>query len=311
MDLSVGAYNKIELSSGYNNAVMNEPLHFGVSQSQNSFSKIARSDIPEVKDNLTKSGVNFKKPFEPGERNITDYLNIENIENFGINSSINSLSFMLQVDANGDRSLFDVAKLYEEESERVKGLTNITNKERELRLQALDSAFVETARFLYSTTTGADIGRNFDTLTGFVENAIQNLQVGGLSKKTQSLMVQAMDRTVTFYKTLILHEARDKMINQRMMQKGRRLSRKEIIDIDAQNNKNYKKQLDKIRDMLNNPFNQLKWTPTVNSDEKGQNEDGLLNIADEENIDQENINEENTVEEASSEDIPSENSSEA
>jgi hypothetical protein len=310
MDLSIGAYGNIELSGVYNKDTVNEPLYFGVSKDPDSFSKYVRPDIPEINDTLSKR-LYPSMAIETGARNLTDFLDIKAI---GVKQSINDMSLMLQVGVNYEwRSLFDVAKLYEEESVRVMGLTDITEKERELRIYVLDNAFVEVARFLHSQTNGADIGRNFDTLSDFVQNAIQNIQTSGLSEKTQSLMIQAMDRTVTFYKDKILFEALSKTVNQRMKQKGWGLSREEIKALSYEQYKVYREQLGKIRAMFDSSFSQLKRSQAVASGEN-TNDESVPNISDEENIGEETSLEvsilENSSEETTSEASNSESPSE-
>jgi hypothetical protein len=307
MDVNLGAYNEFELSGTYQKG-LNESLHVGISQDQDMFSKFNNTRNAEINDTFSKPNRSVID-LASGAKNITDYMDVEFI---GSNRSIERLSIMLQYGANAEqRSLFEAAKVYEEEWERVMGLTDITEKERDLRLHILDSAFVDASRFLFSQTATNDTGRNFDTLTNFTQNAIKNIQASGLSERTQRLMIQAMDRTVTFYKDEILFQDLSKMVNQRSVQKGWGLTSEEVKAIAAERNKIYKQQLDRLKSILNNPFNQSKWISTVIPDKKVNSENDSLNITDEENIDDEsiddesiddeNIDEDDTVDESSSE----------
>lgn len=293
MDLTIGAY-KNELSNVYGD-VINKPLHVqptDISKDQYDSSKYAFSN--EINDNLPKR-VNYTEAIKTGARNLTDYLEIKEL---GVEYSINVMQQMLRFTPDyKERSLFDMAKLYEDEYNRVKGLTDITEADRGVRLHVLDKAFSKASDFTCSILdTSGDLGKNFDYVVKFTENAISNIQVSGLSEKTQAFMIELVSKQVNFYKNQIMNEA----IHRSIVKDGKKngwgenpnntKTKQDQINeskyiVDGQN-KIFKKYLDKIKSMLDNPLNNLLWTPNDVSNENVKIEKTVnKEISSEDNID--------------------------
>ncbi len=306
MDLSIGGYAN-GLSAAYRD-VLSKPLYFEQAvvskeqKEQHNASKITFSD--EVKDNLSYSydpGV-IETAIKTGARNITDYINLQGSN---IEFNINAIEFMLGSTATGARSLFDMSKLYEDEYNRVKGLTDITESERELRLRVLDEGFLRVSQFSYSFIAAnvSNIGRSFNDLIEFTENATKNIKVSGLSERTQALMMKSLHGGVAFYKNNLMNQAIRKGMEEYARLKGGKLtpSQEEFEAIVEMQYKKHKDYLDRLRILLNPQLDQLNWKSNVVSNQNA-------NV--EEDVDKETSSEVSSSEDSSEEDVYAETSPE-
>lgn len=263
MDLTIGAG-----TYGMPGTVINTPLSVeptNISKEQYNSSKVAfsreiidnlsKQDLPKLPEQNLREIAPYDYAIKTGARNLTDFIDLGYIKANGVDHSRRMLEQMLWSKPDyQQRGFFDMAKLYEEEYNRVKGLTDITEKDRDARLYVLDKAFLTTSRQGHSSeaaNTGG-VGRNFDTLANYAQNATDNIRASGLSQRTQGLMIQSLDKTLDFYKHKLMNEKISKALTQKEEHRGWGVTPRELKIISAQQYKKYKHYLDKINDILKN-----------------------------------------------------------
>jgi hypothetical protein len=141
--------------------------------------------------------------FEAEAKSISDILShkFRSLDD-GIHAVSNALS------TKSNRSLLEMAKIFENESLHIKNLTNITEKDRASRLELLEKGFAEAAYWLFFEP--ALSSHNMDFLVNFATNAAQNIDITGLKDETKNLLFEGLSRAVSG----AFHSIQNKAINE-------------------------------------------------------------------------------------------------
>jgi hypothetical protein len=109
-----------------------------------------------------------------------------------IDDGIHTVSNALAIKANG--SIFEMAKIFEEESALLRGLVNITEDERASRLHLLERGFADAAYWNFFGQTCSL--RNMDSLVNYATNAALNIDITGLKDETKNLLFEGLSKAV-------------------------------------------------------------------------------------------------------------------
>jgi hypothetical protein len=255
-------------------------------------------DIP-INDNFSKSNMVFTSE----AKSISDILalNFRSVDD-GIRAVHNALAM------NSNKSFYEMAKIFEDESALIKSLTNISENEKDSRLHLLERGFAEASYWLFFESTISL--KDMDSLVNFADNAAKNIDIIGLKDETKNLLFEGLSRAVTGS----FNDIRNKAINAEITQYLETVKQKNRYKLSIPDDEQTK-QLRQYRAELFNKYlealKKLDWLSLDSPKMRKFDEDNLINTTDKENAIEESANDDTSPEvsetDDSSEETPSEN----
>jgi hypothetical protein len=233
---------------------------------------------------------------------------LHGLRNGGMDAASNSVREMLMYSMDGERSLLEVAKYFEEQLSRLDNMTaddakrlGMSEDERALVRVALEKGLYQSARQL--ANFAIPLGSEMETINKSAKNMIDNIMVSNLDDRTKSIILKATNDVVAhgqnFLRNRAVMDAVHNFIEQNFLAlvtrdrkrfTGEGLKTIEEFSKTARNDFNEKHRglIDGFNAMMYGALNSLNQPLFTNSIAMPkQNEDGLNRVSDEENEDEE------------------------
>jgi hypothetical protein len=250
-----------------------------------------------INDNFIKSNMVFTSE----AKNISDILalNFRSVDD-GIRAVQNALAM------NSNKSIYEMAKIFEDESALIKSLINISEDERDSRLHLLERGFAEASYWLFFESTISL--NNMDSLVDFADNAAKNIDIIGLKDETKNLLFEGLSKAVTGS----FNDIRNKAISAEITQYLETIKQKNRYKLNIPDDEQTK-QLRQYRAELFNKYlealKKLDWLSLDSPKMRKFDEDNLINTTDKENAIEKSANDDTSSEvsktDDSSEETPS------
>jgi hypothetical protein len=184
---------------------------------------------------------------------------------------------------DGKRSIWDMARKFEEHSASLENNTGISQEQREFMQRLLEQGLAEAINrnFQASNADNKEVGRNLQSLKQVTQNAVSNILASGLNDKTKSVMLDGIDTAVSQMQSMILRRAyNDAALSHKHQTGGMTRSALELLV--ARINEANKQTRDDIKSIIDSSRNQLrKWQPSITMPDFGDSDEAdILDIVD-------------------------------
>ena len=212
-----------------------------------------------------------------------------------LQDTLRDLTWGLMHDADGkQRTILEVAKLFEEESARLDNMDGVTEEIKSLVRNNLERSFVEASRRFIQESSDTSPW-TMESINNFARNVIGNIEASGMNNKTKSLMLEGLNEVVSFRHSFIYNQKAMEVFGNFIGRSGIRKLDKETAKAISDSlmkdyNEKYRQQKDEYKAMLLASLNKFaSQLPSAIMNLKNPIEDKILHTPDEENEDEKTI----------------------